>query len=191
MRLPPRSTLAFHAIEFQVGDAKHGLDGSRSAAQQGPHPRRKFGERKWLDKAIVSAGVERLHAIFDPATRGEYQHRKRRLLGTHGAQHADAVELGQVQIENQQIVFALESHLPGLFAIGRDIDRVMFCLQAFADKAGERSVVFHNQDAHTDGPWRVTNQWLPRSSSLQRWPSQRICPVCGWAVSNSGKTVLH
>ena len=149
MRLPAAFHFAFHAIQFQVGDSQHRLNRSRSAAQQGAHPRRKLGEGKWLDEAIVGAGVERLHAIFHPAARGKHQHRKRRFLGTHGTQHADAVELGQIQIEDQQIVFAFEGHLPGLFAIGRHINRIVFGLQAFADKTSERSVVFHNQDAHT------------------------------------------
>lgn len=118
------------------------------AAQQGPHPRRKLGEGKWLDEAIIGAGIERLHAIFHPAACGQYQHRKRWLLRTHSAQHADTVEFRQVQVKNQQVVFAFNGHLPGLFAIRRHVNRVVFCLQAFADKAGERSVVFHNQNAH-------------------------------------------
>ena len=90
-----------------------------------------------------------MHPIFHPAARGEHQHRKRRFLGTHGVQHADTVELGKIQIEDQQIVFAFQRHLPGLFTIGRHINRIVFRLQAFAEKASERSVVFHNQDAHT------------------------------------------
>jgi hypothetical protein len=63
-------------------------------------------------------------------------------------QHAHAIEPGQIQIQNDQVIIRLAAHGARLLAILRHLHRVVLALQALAHKAGQRRVIFRNQNSH-------------------------------------------
>jgi hypothetical protein len=68
-------------------------------------------------QVVVSASVEPAHPVFHAIACGQYQHRQRRQALTQGAQHGQAVDVGQAEVQHHAIV-------QRLFAIGSDVDVV-------------------------------------------------------------------
>jgi len=101
-----------------------------------------------LGQIIVGAGVEALHAVFDAAALCEHQDRQAWTLQAKVPQHAYAIELRQIQIENHQVVVELAAHGARLFAIFHNVDRVVLALQALAYEPGQSRIVFRNQNPH-------------------------------------------
>ena len=64
------------------------------------------------------------------------------------AQHAHAVELGQVQVEDDDVVLELGCRGPGLFAIRENIHRVMFAFETLANEFGQRFIIFCDKNSH-------------------------------------------
>jgi hypothetical protein len=69
--------------------------------------RQKFKKRKRLIQAVIRAAFERIHPVFDPAAGSQHQDRQPGLFGPDPANDADAVESGQVQVDNQKVETAL------------------------------------------------------------------------------------
>ena len=173
------------AIEFEVSHAQSGFDNARPPPQQRAHPGRQFGKGKRLDQAIVRAGVERLHAVFDPAAGGQHQDRKRRLLRTDGVQHTDTVQFGKIEVEDDEIVAGFQRHLTGQFAVGGYVDGVMFRLETLANKVGQWSVVFNDENTHRGNHycsyfdcWRlgVVSSMMPRTFVADVFPKRESKP---------------
>src|SRR3954469_21110454 len=63
-------------------------------------------------------------------------------------QHSRAVDLGQVKVEDDQVVLALHRHHRSDIPIGCDIHPVVLGFQALAQKHRQRRVVFHHKYSH-------------------------------------------
>ena len=101
-----------------------------------------------LGQIIVGAGVEALHAVFDAAALCEHQDGQAGALQAEMAQHAYAIELRQIQVEDHQVVVKLAAHGARLLAVFHHIHRVVLALQALAYEPGQSCIVFRNQNPH-------------------------------------------
>ena len=86
--------------------------------------------------------------VFHPRTLGQHQHGQAGLLRAQVAQHADSVQLRQVQVENYQVIFELSCRRPSLFAIRKNVPGVVFAFETLANKPGERFIIFRNENSH-------------------------------------------
>lgn len=97
------------------GDAALGIKGKPPAAQtdipldelppgQAANARLKLRQMEGLGEIVVCAGVQPVHLIRNLAARGENQHAGFKVALAKRAQDGHAVHLGQVQIQQNQIV---------------------------------------------------------------------------------------
>jgi hypothetical protein len=63
-------------------------------------------------------------------------------------ENRDAVQPWQVEIEHNQVIVEFGGECPSLFAIGGDIDRIMFRLQPLAHEASQGRVIFGDENTH-------------------------------------------
>ena len=63
-------------------------------------------------------------------------------------QTAESVELGQHDVQHEQVVRRRGGHGQAIFAIVRDVDGIAMLFQPALEDAGQFVFVFDNQDAH-------------------------------------------
>jgi len=124
------------------------------AAQQGLDARLQFGELEGFRQIIVGAEVETLHALLGAAARGQHQHRGGRaavraaLAVAQAAQHLEAIEAGQRQVEDRQVVALGAQGLVGVVAAAEHVQHEAGLTQRARDPFGEFGVVLDQQQAH-------------------------------------------
>ncbi len=64
------------------------------------------------------------------------------------AQYANAVQLRQVEIEDDYVILRLSRGGSSLFAVRENIDRVVFAFQTLANESGQRFIIFRNKNSH-------------------------------------------
>jgi len=128
-----------------------------------PHQRARTGDelaqRERLDEVVVGAALEAAHAVLDGVARGEHQHRQVRALRAHAAQGLEAVDAGEADIQDQEVVRVLaDGHGHGFTAFGA-IDHPALGAQGTRGGIGQQGIVFDKQDTHgrhsdgSDGGW--------------------------------------
>jgi hypothetical protein len=75
----------------------------RAASQQHAAARFELAEIERLAQVIVGAHIQRLHAVFDAIARGQHQHWRAVAALAHAGQHAQAIQLGQADIQHHQV----------------------------------------------------------------------------------------
>ena len=138
------------ALGLVVGQ-RADLDAGRltgAATGQRPHARFQFRQGEGLGQVVVGAGIEAAHAILDAVLRGQDQHRHGALARAQAAQHVDTGELGQAEIENQQIVHLRQQRRVGILAIVDMIDRIAGLAQGADQAIGNDGVVFGKKNSH-------------------------------------------
>ena len=148
---PAALHLVLHAIQLQVGHLQNRFDRRPAPPQQGAYTGGKLGVRERLVHAIVGSAIQCVNPVFDPRTGGEHEDRQLRLAGPHAAQHGDAVEFWEVQVENKEVIIEIQGHECALLPIERHIDRIMFGFQSLTNVGGKRRIVFYQKDTHTSG----------------------------------------
>jgi hypothetical protein len=81
---------------------------------------------------------------------GEHQHR-RVAACPHRLEHAEPVDAGQHQVEQQQVVLAVRGQASALDAVARDVDHVAVLRQALVQVVGQLQFVLDDQEAHARG----------------------------------------
>jgi hypothetical protein len=119
----------------------------RAAPQQRADTREQLGERKRLDEIVVGAFLQAAHAVLDAVARGQHQHR-RLGLRAHRFQHAETVDAGQHDVEQQQVVVALGREAAAFDAVARDVDDIAVLGQAAVQVVGELGFVFDDEQTH-------------------------------------------
>src|SRR4030095_13608308 len=149
IRRRPPVTLARGGIEPQIADAQHRDALARPPAQQRAHPREELVEGEWLGEVVVGAEIEAGHLIGEPVARGEQQHRHLDLLLSSGLEDAQAIELGQPDVEDDEVgAGPLDQAFEGGGAVAHHLDRVAFLLEPLPDEARDLPLVLDHQDAH-------------------------------------------
>src|ERR1700689_5345346 len=99
-------------------------------------------ERERLDQAVVSAAIQRRDSIFQPASAGEHQYRQTGHGGPHLCQQLYAIEFGEIQVQNKEVVVGLTDGLEGSLAVVDHIHGVFVGLEPTLQEVRERNVVF-------------------------------------------------
>jgi hypothetical protein len=94
------------------------------AADQRTQSSQQFFHVERLGQVVVGTGVDAGHLLVPAVARGEDQHRHRAAGGPPLAQHGDAVELRQAEVEHHGVVGFAVAQVVGVDAVARGIDRV-------------------------------------------------------------------
>src|SRR5882672_3745816 len=121
--------------------------------QHGPPQERadageQFGERERLDQVVVGAGVEAGDAIIDGVPCREQQDRRRHAPLAQIAQQREAVELGQEDIEQDDVVGRRQRVVARFNAVAGQVDRVSGFAKALAKRARDAAFVLDDQQPH-------------------------------------------
>ncbi len=164
-------------VHAQVAQAQHAAAARLVAAHQRARARHQLAQRERLDEVVVGAALEPAHAILDGVARGEHQHRQVGALRAHAAQGLEAVDAGQADIEDQQVVGILahgDGH--GFAALGA-IDDPALGTQGTCGGIGQQGIVFNEEDSHgrhsdgSDGGWGSVDHRRAASGVAERYLS--------------------
>src|SRR5882672_8731026 len=127
------ATATYHspyAIQFQIQAAQDGLKRETAPAQQRPHAGGELGKSERLGQIIVSARIEAVHAVFHTRASRQDQHRQMRSCAAYLPKNFHSADIGQIQIQNDEITLARFHHLGDLAARARNPHIVVFTLES-------------------------------------------------------------
>jgi hypothetical protein len=152
---PPHAPL--EAVELEGSGLEDPLDpGGALAAGQRPHPGQQLHQRKGLDQVVVGAGVEPDRHVLGSVAAGQDQDRHRDPLLPDGGAHLEAVGLGDLDVEHDQIVRGIGPHLgQGGAAVQRHVHGVTVLLEALLQEPDGSNVVLDYENVHASS-WRAT-----------------------------------
>ena len=123
-------------IDFQAQSGQRGM-GCQLAQVEG------------LGKVVVGPGVEQLHNGLRALLRRQHQHRRGVLAAAQALQNAQAVELGQHQVEDDEVVAEVLGKLVADQAVLGPIHRETGAVaQGRGQVVGQPHLIFHQQNAH-------------------------------------------
>jgi hypothetical protein len=93
--------------------------------------------RHLLGDVVVSPCIQALYSVFNTSTLGEYQNREARFLHPQLAQYADAIELWEIEIENDRFVVTSEGCRQRLLTILERIHGILLAFQTLPDELGQ------------------------------------------------------
>ena len=132
-------------VQLKVGDPERGRRQVLLAApQQAANACQQFGKFERLEQVVVGAQVQALDPIREPAVGGQH-HDAGRGLRPQALQHAPAVELRQVDVEDDQVVGVLAGQVQAVNAGGGAVDDVAVLAQALLQVLGSTDFVFDDQ----------------------------------------------
>ena len=132
-------------------------------------------ERKRLDQIVIAAGLQpRARAIVDRALRAQDDDRCGHTLAAHLFDEADAVTLGQHEIDDRRVVFFARGEREPVFTVRCPFDLVAFLAQAFGDELRNLLVVFDEQHAHASRlPFDAVDRYALRRADAWREQTRR------------------
>src|SRR6478609_3796284 len=100
--------------------------------------------RKRLQQIVESMGFKRLQRV---AIVGRYKDGHRHLVFSHGANHVKTIELGELNIEEDQVRFVVPNGSHGGFTVAAFATNLKFrkCLEVFANAASRQGFVIDNE----------------------------------------------
>src|SRR5215471_4073406 len=141
--------LARGRIERQVGQPQDRGAPLRAAPEQGAHSRQELVEREGLGQVVVGAEIEPGHLVGYAVARGEHDDRRVHAGLARGLEDAEAVALGQHDVEDDQIVgVAPEDKVQGGIAVGGRLHGVSLFLQPLPDEAQDLPIVLDHENTH-------------------------------------------
>jgi hypothetical protein len=124
--------------------------GAKSAcpAEHNPYPGKQLFEREGLDEIVVGSGAEAANAILDGVFGGEDKDVGVGAVVAEAAKEGEAVEAGEHEIEDDDVIFVALGEPETLGAVGGEVDGVAAVAQAAGDGALKALRVLDVQDAH-------------------------------------------
>ena len=122
--------------------------GRRGAAQQRAHARLEFGHRERLGQVVVGAEVEAVHAVLDRIARGQHQHAGRRAPRTQASQDLEAVDVGQPDVEHDEIEVLGSQKQVRVAARRRLLHRVARAGQRRRQPVDQQGIILYDEYAH-------------------------------------------
>ena len=119
-----------------------------AAAQQRAHAGQQFDEGEGLDQIIVGAQFQALDAIVHGVARAQDQHRRADFAIADLLQHAEAVHVGQHQVQNDQVVLGGMDQVDGGGAVAGDVDRVAGAFQTPGQEVLDALFVLDDEYSH-------------------------------------------
>src|SRR5262249_43378939 len=122
----------------------------RPPPEQGADPGPQFGQPERLGDVVVGARVEADHRIHLVGPRGEDQHRYRVSPRPDPAADLEPVELGQADVEQDQVDALAQRLVERAGPVRRDVHLVPLAAQGAGQGFGDRGVVLGEQHAGHD-----------------------------------------
>ncbi len=141
--------LAAPLVERQRPRGERGLVLLRTRApQHGVHARQHLAWRERLRDVVVGAPLEAEELVHLGAARREEQHRRvaRRGLGAHLAQHLEAVQAGEEEVEEHEVRMRCEDPLEPLLAVLGEQHAVALLLEVVAQQFADFALVVDDED---------------------------------------------
>ncbi len=118
------------------------------APLQGMQAGAEFAQVEGLEQVVVGAGLQPGDPVGHRVARGQHQHRQVDALLAQALQQAQAVLVGQAEIEDQHVEARhLEQRL-GIGGAGHPVHGQALGVEAGDDAAGDQVVVFGEQYMH-------------------------------------------
>jgi hypothetical protein len=117
-------------------------------AEEGADAGHEFLEVEGFDHVVVGSGVEAVDFVGDGVAGGEHEDWGGELVAAQAATEADAVDFGEGDVEDEEVVLGGGHAVPAHFAVGREIDDVLAIAQGFVEHFGEVDIIFDDKNAH-------------------------------------------
>ena len=115
------------------------------SAQQGPYPRQQLAEAERLGDVVVRPELEPDDLVHLRALGGQHQDRHAR-FGANDPAHLGATQLGQHEVQQDEVRPVAPERLDGLPPVGRLDHDESFRLQTLGQGFAQRSFVVYDQD---------------------------------------------
>ena len=133
-------------VQREVADDDRGAAARRAAAQQRAQAGEQLLALEGLDQVVVGAGVEALDARLERVARGE--HEDRDVVGrAQPARHLHAVELGQPEVEDDEVGVEGGRLVERRLAVAGDAHLVALQAQRALQDLGDLLVVLDDEHA--------------------------------------------
>ena len=147
-----RPALVRHAergrVEPQVAVLEHVVRRAAHPALQDAHPREQLLDVEGLDQVVVRAGVQAGDALRDRIARAQDQHRGHAAGGARPAQHLEAVQAGQAEVQHHGVEAAVLERRQRVGTAAHPVDRIARARQRVLDAGAEELVVLYEKQAH-------------------------------------------
>ena len=137
-------------IQFYPGHRDLAGDGTGATAGEGTHARLQLIHLERLDQVVIRSGIEPLHTVHRFGARSQQQHGTVIPPQPQVAQHGQAVEPRQVDVENDQFSGIAAQQVVCILPVCQDIDRVTQVPQPIRDTFRQAFVIFYKCDPHPD-----------------------------------------
>src|SRR5271166_5090834 len=152
--------IAGQEIDLQICEMQGRFDpGAPGTATQCRDAREQFRERERLYQVVVRAGIQALHPVVNAAERGQKHYGRRVPRLTHCLNHAQAVNVWQHAIDDQQIPGLGYRSIKACAAIGDERGLMPVFLQAAQYVLRCLDVVFDQQDFHRNHYFERWRSW--------------------------------
>ena len=125
--------------------------------QLGAHARQQLGEAERLGDVVVGARVEAADGVHLAVLRGEEHDRDGRAALAHALADLEAVDAGQPDVEDQQVVLAVHAGRDGVRSRRHGLDLVPLALERADERHADALVVLSEQDQRHGPMVRRTN----------------------------------
>ena len=130
--------------EVQIAD---GFAGWLGTTQQRADAGQEFARAEWFDEIIVGARIEAGDAILDLALGGEHEDRHGNGESAQLGAEGESIELGQHDVEQDEIGFLLEGTVQAGGTVGGGEDAITFGGQGVLEGGAHGAFVFDDEDA--------------------------------------------
>ena len=128
-------------VELQVADPQDGRHDRDAPSQERTQAGEQLGERERLLEVVVRAGVQAGDAVGELAARRQHENGRGDLLVTETTEEREAVDVGEAEIEHDDIV-RVDAQLPdALLGAARRVHRVPGAAQSPCHGGDQRGVV--------------------------------------------------
>src|SRR5262245_44618258 len=135
-------------------------------------PAHQLAEAVRLRQVVVGAQLEADHLVDLVVAGGQDEDRRLRAGGTEPAEHLEAVDPGQPDVENHEIRGLVRREVEALFAAAGDRDLVALLLQRVLDAARDGELVFDDEDRGAHGAGLYTDM-TNVTARVIRWVTVR------------------
>ncbi len=154
--LPPRqrNRLAVHLrlqrfeIELQPAQPQPGGHHRRRSTRDGTDARHQLFDRHRLDQVVIGTDIQPLHLVRQPTLGSEHDHRQVRPQRTGSRHEAHAITIGQLPIEQHQLMHRLTQGERSLRQAADHVGDHTLALKPGLQGSREIGVIFDQENAH-------------------------------------------
>ena len=103
---------------------------------------------EWLGHVVIGAEAETLDLVLDAGEAGEDQDRRLHLGDAQAPQHLETRHVGQIQVQQDDVVVVEFAEVDALFAEVRRVDVETLGFEHQLDRLRSRAVILNQQYAH-------------------------------------------